>query len=59
MKLKKKRAYQWCPSEEIVPLDKRKRVRCSVCNRRLLPRELIHDAEVTYKLPPHKTYKLK
>jgi hypothetical protein len=68
MKLKKKRIYVWCPNtEKKVDLDKRKRVRCPICGRRLLPREVyetegswdIETHAIGFELPPHKTYKVK
>lgn len=59
---------EWCESQEIVEDDKI--TRCSVCGRRLKPREswdmetnenntIVHTPE--YKLPPHKKkgYKIK
>ena len=39
---------EWCESEEMVYEDKK--TRCSICGRRLIPRE----AEIFYRLPPHK-----
>ena len=47
---------EWCESQEDVEDDKI--TRCSVCGRRLKPREIW---DYGYKLPPHKKkgYKIK
>jgi len=57
MLLKKKRTYKWCPCSNVLFLDKRRRVRCPICNRRLLPQELKYEGGIGYRIPPHKTYK--
>jgi len=46
---------EWCESEEVVYTDKK--TRCSVCGRRLIPREV----NLQLRLPPHKKkgYKIK
>ena len=45
---------EWCDSQEIVEDDKTKR--CSLCNKRLKPRETdeFNHLGVIYRLPPHK-----
>ncbi len=66
MLLKTKRVYNWCPDKrDFLAITERKRVRCPTCNRRLLPMEVYEysmfgrEDLVGFKLPPHKTYKLK
>ncbi len=52
---------EWCGSEEIVETDKK--TRCSICGRRLKPRETneFDYRGNIYRLPPHKKkgYKIK
>lgn len=64
---KKKRIYEWCPNgypathhQDIIYSDKRRRIRCPLCNRRLLLQERIDEDGkllIGYQIPPHKTYK--
>ncbi len=58
-----KRIYDWCSDDSgFLKIDKRKRVRCPTCNRRLLPMEVrawIDGDFIGFKLPGHKTYKTK
>lgn len=48
---------EWCTEEEKVYTDKK--TRCSLCGRRLTPRE--SESGLFYTLPPHKKkgYKIK
>lgn len=55
---KKIKVYNWCPSTtDIIYTDKRKRMRCPICGRRLLLQELKYEGGIGYRFPPHKTYK--